>query len=400
MSLTDVSNNAYLQLPQTDPQDVVDSLREPTFFKAVVPVEDKEVLDKLLAAETQRIETRRKQFGEVSAEIQKLSEKELRGPLDPAERATLERDQQIRDEAAPNWLLFDSEPAAEDAGRPAAELAEPHPAESRVAVRQSSAVSGRARYRPRSGRAVHQRHVFQLERLAAAECRLADRPDHAGSDAKRRCRGRNVDTSAKLVMVPIRPALRNEPFVLVRPDGKRQPVEVERRGTDSVWSGGEGFWPNAGRFIASSWCRRTDCRRLAASKAASGDAAKSGNATASNARKHREQAELIAANGPAEESNLTSIDAAGLAQRMTEPGSDAPLRYHWVARGDPISLSGAEVWGEQTWWWLVLAVLLCLFLELAILAWPAAMARSRQSKTVPRDDTPRPVVAVAAGKAD
>ncbi|HKD37779.1 MAG TPA: hypothetical protein VKB78_13300, partial [Pirellulales bacterium] len=81
--------------------------------------------------------------------------------------------------------------------------------------------------------------------------------------------------------------------------------------------------------------------------------------------------ELIAANGPADESKLAPIDEPAAAARVRGDGPMAPSNYRWVARGAPISLSGAEVWGLDAWWWLILAVLLCLFVELAILAWPA-----------------------------
>ncbi len=52
----DVGNSAYLQLPEIDPQEVVDLLREPTFFKTIVPIDDAKTIGKLVESETTRIE--------------------------------------------------------------------------------------------------------------------------------------------------------------------------------------------------------------------------------------------------------------------------------------------------------------------------------------------------------
>src|SRR5207237_7365067 len=89
----------------------------------VVPIEDDATIEKLVAAEAKRIEQERGQLVEINALIQTLSEKELRGQLDAADRAALERTQRKRDEIVPNWLLFDSGRDREAADVSSAELA-------------------------------------------------------------------------------------------------------------------------------------------------------------------------------------------------------------------------------------------------------------------------------------
>ncbi len=360
VDVADVSNNPYLQLPQTDPQDVVDSLREPTFFKAIVPVEEKEGIDKLLATETRQIEDRRKQLTDVNAEIQKLSEKELHGKLDAAERATLVRDQRLRGEILPDWLLFGAQRAADDAERPAAELADR--SRPRVVLRYDNQTPFLVERDIGRGRVeLFTSGMFSnwndLPRQYAVW--LLDRVMRSRIEATLPVR--NVDTSAAPVFVPIRAGRRGESFVLVRPDGKRQPLEVERRGPDEFG------------VVVSNFSQRGVYR--VEMLRPPGPPATPADKLADHPPEPKLPVELIAANGPADESKLASIDEAGLSARMKESGDTQPARYVWVPRGQPISLSGGEVWGEETWWWLVLAILLCLFAELTILAWPALAAR-------------------------
>ncbi|HUE73662.1 MAG TPA: BatA domain-containing protein [Pirellulaceae bacterium] len=73
----------------------------------------------------------------------------------------------------------------------------------------------------------------------------------------------------------------------------------------------------------------------------------------------------LAVGGDAEESNLAPLAAA----KLDELSQTANLRF--VAQGDEISLAGATIRGQNFWWWLALAaVLVCLIVEMGILAWP------------------------------
>ena len=73
----------------------------------------------------------------------------------------------------------------------------------------------------------------------------------------------------------------------------------------------------------------------------------------------------LAVGGEAEESNLAPLSAA----KVDELSQTANLRF--VAPGEEISLAGATIRGQNFWWWLALAaVLVCLVVEMGILAWP------------------------------
>ncbi len=361
---TDVPTSAYLQLPDSDPQDIADSLREPTFFKAVVPVEDNNTIDKLVASETKRIEQERSQLAEVDSQIQALAEKELRGQLDASERAALERAQRQRDEIVPNWLLFDSLRDREPSDTSAAELAER--TKPKVALRFDNQIPFLVERQIGRGRVLlftsgflspwndlpTKNAVWLIDRILRSriEWTLPER---------------NVDTSSRPLDVPVSANERNEQFYLVRPSGKEQLLEVERIGRDQ-------FGVTVGDFSQRGLYRVAIRKPQRGAEPAAG---KTATKTAAITSAKTSPDELIAANGPDDESKLVPIDELAAAAKVKGDGGAAPVNYRWVARGAPISLSGAEVWGQDTWWWLILAVLVCLFVELAILAWPALLER-------------------------
>jgi hypothetical protein len=78
---------------------------------------------------------------------------------------------------------------------------------------------------------------------------------------------------------------------------------------------------------------------------------------------------LLAANGPAEESQLAAADR----QRLVDAAA-ASGKFRWIAPGESISVEGASVRGQNLWWWLVATVAACLAVEMTALAWPALVA--------------------------
>jgi len=70
----------------------------------------------------------------------------------------------------------------------------------------------------------------------------------------------------------------------------------------------------------------------------------------------------LALNGPARESDLAPLTAAKL------EALEANESLRWLSSGEAISLEGAQLRGQGSWWYLALAVLLALIGELVILA--------------------------------
>jgi hypothetical protein len=412
---SDVSSNAYFQLPQTEPQEIVDSLREPTFFKAVVPREDKAAVDRMVAAEAKRIEARRTQLTDIDAEIQKLSEKQLHDQLNAADQASLDRLQRNRNEISPSWLLFDSQRDVVAADTPATELAER--SRPKVELRFDNQVPFLVEREIGRGRVVMFTTGFfsdwnDFPRKGAFW--LVDRILRSRIESTLPIR--NVDTSAAPIMVNVQPSELKQSFVLVRPGtgselgvaeaqkkGLLQPLEVERHGRDNFVVAVADF-AQRGIYRVANVDKNSDQESAdSAGKTANDGAGENKEAQGADGKTAADGTPasggkvvweaVIAANGPADESKLASIDERGLAERMSgaadaaTPDSGAAAssdaaraasvggptpaaRYQWIPRGQPISLTGAEIWGQDTWWWLLLTVLVCLLLELTILAWP------------------------------
>ncbi|QDU27930.1 hypothetical protein ETAA8_30210 [Anatilimnocola aggregata] len=73
----------------------------------------------------------------------------------------------------------------------------------------------------------------------------------------------------------------------------------------------------------------------------------------------------IVVNGEADESELQPITR----EKFEELTAGSSLR--WVEPGEDISLAGAAIRGQTSWWYLALAVLLLLLAEMVVLSWPA-----------------------------
>ena len=78
----------------------------------------------------------------------------------------------------------------------------------------------------------------------------------------------------------------------------------------------------------------------------------------------------LAVNGPESESHLAGIE------KDAALGEKEIADVRWVGTGEEINVAGASVRGQNLWKWLMVAALLCLLAELAILKFlrPAPLA--------------------------
>jgi len=77
----------------------------------------------------------------------------------------------------------------------------------------------------------------------------------------------------------------------------------------------------------------------------------------------------VAVNGPASESDLRPLTDAQQATLAEDP------QLTLLAAGDPISLAGVQTRGQDSWWWLIFAVLILLACEGTVLVLPVMFAR-------------------------
>lgn len=93
----------------------------------------------------------------------------------------------------------------------------------------------------------------------------------------------------------------------------------------------------------------------------------------------------VTVNGPSSESDLRPLTDAQQAELAEHP------RLTVLAEGEPISLAGAQTSGQESWWWLILAVLILLACEVAVLAWPVVSARHAGDLTTAAPPTHSPI---------
>jgi hypothetical protein len=80
----------------------------------------------------------------------------------------------------------------------------------------------------------------------------------------------------------------------------------------------------------------------------------------------------LAINGPADESELVAIQEVGLQKRLGDSN------YKWIERNESISLEGAAIRGRDSWRLLIMLALICLLVEMIVLAWPALHRSAKQ----------------------
>lgn len=153
---------------------------------------------------------------------------------------------------------------------------------------------------------------------------------------------RNLTSTGQLVL-PVAPELHRARFTLTTPSGREEPLPVDALGADRYGITLKNL-PQRGLYqIAAHGTKETP---------QAGPDAKVWQLA-------------LAVNGPVEESDLRVLGEKDLQERMGQAA------YRWVADGQPITLTAAQVQGQDLWKWAMLAVLGCLLVELAIVAWPS-----------------------------
>ena len=326
----------YFYVDEAARQELDDLYREPLFFKSADADARPEIEQALLAADVKRIEAERSALAELDAQLGRWLEQAARGGLSDDDRRSQAAATQRRSELHPDWLLW--KPPAADAEVSAADLA--------------------LSWRPRILAAFTNKAAWLIERqlgkghiVFAASGVQASWNTLAHTDAmlifdrilramlSRTLPPRNHSTLGRIVL-PIDPAERRAAFLLTQPSGTQESLTVEALG-------GERY----GVTIRDAVHRGV--YRLSAAR---------GDSAAPAAEKLWETP--LAVNGPERESELMTISADALRERMGD------ARYRWIGQGDSISLEGALVSGQDLWKWLMLCVLLCLLAELALLGWP------------------------------
>jgi hypothetical protein len=307
------------------------------FFKAVVADVGAKTVETVIETERKRRAAEQSAVLESDARLEQWQAKETAGTLTEADRAARGREIERRNEVKPNWLLW--KPMAGVAAdppdaRPPRALASftngtPFLVERKVGggevLFMASSVYSSWNTLPTS------QAVFLLDRLVRRRI-------------ERTLPARNVPTVSSLP-IPIDANDARARFVLTRPDGRRLDLTYDALGSELF-----------GLTI-------DDLSQRGAYRI---EAFESQSPEASEPRARWPAPLVVAANGPAVESQLGSVGRPALEQSLS-----GLTHFRWVGPTDEISVEGATVEGQRLWWWLAVAVLACLAVEMAILGWPA-----------------------------
>jgi hypothetical protein len=317
----------WFLLEQVSSEELEDLFGLPYFFRAVALESSDRWLDVLLRRTTQHIESTRSRLAELDAQLARL----------PAGDASGRREQLQRERAAvePNWLLWRMPPAAADAlPLPAEELAERQ--RPRVVATLTNGVPLLVERRIGAGRLLWFSSGLSpnWSTLALTNTMLLmDRicRDLLQSTFPRR----NLDTNEPIVL-PVSAADRAARFTLSGPDARPQVLTADAVGPDRY------------AVAAANPARRGHYQLAAVTMTAGG-------------RESPLWEVSLAVNGPPEESDLRG-PAPDAAQ------SDA-TEHLWVA-DHAANAQEASAAGQHLWRWLMLAALVCLLAEVALLAAP------------------------------
>jgi hypothetical protein len=364
---TDGLTHSYFLLADASAEGMQDLYRSVAFFKAVRAKTDDETLAELKKKNTDRIADRLLYLTQSDENRARWSQQEEQGKLTAEERQAQTDDRLEREKLEPQWLKWEhprqtSPYAARPADRAAAEklAAEIAAAEQpRVLAAFDGNVPFIVERAVGRGRIVLATTGMSSQNLLTSWNNLAKKDAMIAMDRIFRSLlestlpQRNY-SSSQAVVLPVRGAERRGRFELQNP-GVERPEElyVEAIGADD-------FGVTVRDVSARGIYRVTAYPPESASAETS-------------ASKLWEIP--LAVNGPADESNLKVLDEEQLRTRLKD------VDFRWVNRTDQISLQGAQVTGQNLWWWLALVVLLGLLAEMTILAWPAISQESATEAT-------------------
>ncbi len=341
LSLDSMSHDVF-QLADVPRDELEDLYSLPLFFKAAEVDGRPEISAALTASETARIIAERETLAKASEQARQWAEADAKGTLTEEQRQQRTDQQHELSALRPTWLLWPDEQVDAEAELEPSELAErsrpqvlaafdnklPFLVERKIDRGQVMFVSS-GLYSPWNTLA-KTNAMLMMDRVLRGMLQNTLPP-------------RNLESVTQFVL-PV--SDRNALYNVQRPDGLQEPLAVDALGPDAY-----------GVTVRNIFER--GCYKVTATKA---DV---------SADPERQPAKLwetvVAVNGPATESDLTTLDDAALQQRMA--GS---LNYRWVGPGETISLGGAQVSGQNLWKWLLGLVLVALLVELAILARPWA----------------------------
>lgn len=329
-------------------ESLADLYRLPLFFKAVAVDTDQAIIDRLVAAEVDRIARVREQLAESDMNRSEWEQLDRQGNLSDEQVSERAFDDARRRELQPRWLSW-SDP------------------DGLARLEELSAEEFAERSRPRvlARYTLEQRPFLMERRIGAGRSFLLTSGLFSSWNTLTSTNAillfdrmmrqlledtlprRNYETGDVVTL----PARRSDQlrWELVQPDGSRDAVSVEALSA-------ERYGLRIHRAVNNGHYEVVATPTI-------GD-------SGSGADLDPEDVTRLAFNCPSEESQLETLDAQAFEDRA---GTDG---YRWLEADETISVEGARIRGRDLWKWLIGAVLIFLLSEMLILAWPHRRAES------------------------
>jgi hypothetical protein len=344
----------YFLIENEDRQSLADLYGVPIFFKAVDVDASETVVRQLLDAETRRLVEARTAAEEIRTRLVSWQEQEAsEDGMTETDRGEREAQEQRLAELEPQWLLWNDERLADDTELPPAEVA------ARSLPRVLASYTNKAPFLVERNIGRGQVLLVTTGVFAHSSSASTGWNNLAATDAvllfdrifrsmlERTLPRRNLESVERWTL-PVSPADRRNRFALARPSGTIEPLLVDALSADAYGLAVRSA-TQRGHYRVTAF--RPDPMRPEVADV-----------------RHWEA--VLAVNGPAAESELRSLDASALKERLGESN------YRWIGAGEEIGLEGAGVRGQDLWRWLMAAAFVCLLFELAVLAWPAIPRRA------------------------
>lgn len=359
LSYDSLSSHYYFQLAGVGESELRDLYAEPFFFKAFQADLSSEAIGALHEAEMKRLEEKQDAVADAAKRRQQYAKLAAGGELTDEEQTQL-RDAEARlQQMRPNWLLWNDHSAPED------ELDLPEEPDERARVLSELAARTHPRVLARfdnSERTPYlvERRIGQGNVLFVSSGLLSDWNTLPQTNTMlifdRILRSLVQSTlpqrnfpGAERITLPL-PAAQHDVTVALRRPGREKDPEI----LDTGFIGSE----QLGFYIQDPLSR--GLYRVAAYRPAS---------ETNNGLEQTVWEVPLTVNGDSAESELQALSREQFQERTVN------TTVGWVGAGEDISLAGAQIRGQHCWWWLIVAVLGLLLVELTILLGSTLKAR-------------------------
>ncbi|WP_254508654.1 BatA domain-containing protein [Anatilimnocola floriformis] len=371
LSFASMNGNALFELPSTGSQELQDLYEEPYFFKAVATDITAETREALRNAARERLTEELKLREEIAKRRETLTAKQTTGEISAADQEQIRKDEASLAVLAPHWLTWsddkgnapDAKAAAKSATSAEAEAARTSQIELLV---QQQLPSILARFDDRAQTPfLIARKQGQGEVLFVATGLLSSWNTLPKTNAilmfdrllrtmtRSTLPQRNYEPVEQLTL-PV-PAHQHDLTVSVT-----RPQQLDPEPLDIGFIGGDRQGVTLHGLYQRGVYRVAGVRHDP-----------NANNLTAVAKVDEKLADKpvwevpVVVNGAASESELLPLTRAEFEEKT------AGTTLRWVEASEDISLAGAAIRGQASWWYLALAALILLLLEMVVLAWPA-----------------------------